>query len=101
MKQSVECLPKKQAHEEREIIARSYLILERRVICRLLEVAALPPEYLLEVRLDGEVASEAVGSDFLRAASLFELVSRGRVTPCTLKDVVEDMGDAREIFAQI
>ena len=47
--------------------------------------------YVIEVRYDGERAAAFAGADLLRAASAYQKIVRGAVTPCTLDDVLADL----------
>lgn len=48
------------------------------------------PEYYISVRLHHEQEIAYVGTDRDFALSLYSAVVQGQVTPCTLRDVVED-----------
>ena len=52
------------------------------------------PQYYVGILYAGERAAAYLGTNKERAARVFALLVRGRVTPCTLQDVVSDM----EIF---
>ena len=47
--------------------------------------------YVIEVRYDGERAAAFAGADLFRAASAYQKIVRGAVTPCTLTDVLADL----------
>ena len=47
--------------------------------------------YLLSVASDTDICTEAVGGDLMHAAALYQAVSEGFVTPCTLSDVLADL----------
>lgn len=49
------------------------------------------PQYYVEIFYAGERAAVCLGTDKERAGQIFDLLVRGRVTPCTLCDIVEDM----------
>ena len=99
MKESVECLSVSKKQSVREVLSRSYVVREHCAVCRLGEAAVTPPEFVIEVELGEERASACLGDSFLRAAAALELVVRGRVTPFTLQDVIDDMGEIGEILA--
>ena len=55
------------------------------------------PQYYIEIEYAGERAATCLGTDGERAARIFDLLVRGRVTPCTLCDIVKDMDALGEI----
>lgn len=56
-----------------------------------LTVTADGREYLLSVSSGADSCTEAVGGDLLHAAALYQAVSEGFVTPCTLSDILADL----------
>ena len=57
---------------------------------RLLCCTLTEPHYFAEITLGGERAAAYLGTG-ARARVLCGLLVRGRVTPCTLRDIVEDL----------
>ena len=49
------------------------------------------PQYYAEILYAGERATACLGTDRERAERIFELLVWGKVTPCTLCDIAEDM----------
>ncbi len=47
--------------------------------------------FYVSITMGDEEAHAAVGEDFLAAVRIYDSVVRGRVTPITLGDVVQDM----------
>lgn len=48
--------------------------------------------YAVEILLNGEAAMQMLGSDEMRAQRLFEIMVNECVTPCTLADILHDLG---------
>lgn len=48
------------------------------------------PEYYISVRLEQEHELAYVGTDHTLVLSLYDMIVQGKVTPCTLQDIVED-----------
>ena len=48
--------------------------------------------YAVEILLNGEAAMQMLGSDEMRAQRLFEMMVNECVTPCTLADILHDLG---------
>ena len=78
------CYPK-------EVISTSYPIEEATAVCRLYQTHPYPLCFSVEVELEGEKASAFLGVGFARAARIFEMLTEGAVTPCTLCDIVDDL----------
>ena len=58
-------------------------------------------EYYIEIVLSGERAAAHLGTERATAQHLFEKIVSGTVTPCTLKDIVQDIKNAQNPFTNI
>ncbi len=47
--------------------------------------------YLISIELRGERADSYLGEDLLRAWEVYSKIVRGAVTPCSLREVLEDL----------
>ena len=62
-----------------------------RVRYRLLSLGLSRETYIVVLESNNEFAAECLGVDISEAKSVFDAISRGRVTPMFLEDVVRDM----------
>ena len=62
-----------------------------RVVHRYADASAEPPLFALGMEGGGDRSLCLVGDDEARARRLFRGMARLTVTPCTLRDIVEDM----------
>ena len=94
MEMQSEALAKSQVASE-QIIKQERLFLQNDdVQYRLLERSAC---FLLRIERGEECCLLDLGQGFSRAARIFELFVKGRVTPCTAEDIWRDMLVAEEI----
>ena len=84
-----------QAVALKEIFARSYPVDERSATCRLLATESEPAAFLIEIEFDEARRRVLLGEGFARAALIFEALVKGRVTPCTLADIIADLRAGR------
>ena len=75
----------------REVISTSYPIEEETAVCRLYQTHPYPLCFSVEIEFGKERARAFLGAGFARAARIFELLTEGAVTPCTLCDIVEGL----------
>ena len=67
------------------------------VACRLWRIVpkrndhSLPCHYALELSARGQRHMQSVGQNLREAIAIMDLLVRNTVTPCTLKDVLEDL----------
>lgn len=62
----------------------------KQVFYRLYEYHGADLWYEVEIELTGERETASLGSDFSRAADIYKALFLGEVTPCTLKNIIED-----------
>lgn len=75
-------------HEE-TMIRETCLSLAGYDVCyRLFERSS---HFVIEITLDADCRRSDVGKSFSHAAHLYELLVEGEVTPCTMRDVLEDL----------
>lgn len=58
------------------------------------------PEYYVEILFGAERAAARLGEDYPSAQILFDKLVAGTVTPCTLRDVIEDIKNSRNYSLQ-
>ena len=75
----------------REVIRVSFPVEEKTATCRLYQTHPYPLCFSVEIEFEGECARAFLGEGFIRAARIFEMLTKGAVTPCTLCDVVEGL----------
>ena len=66
----------------------------RAAVYRLCVCCFSVPQYAVEVIFGEERSAAYLGEDKKASAGLFELLVCGEVTPCTLRDIVEDLRHA-------
>ena len=47
--------------------------------------------FFIEISFDADRSQAEVGDSFSRAAYLYDLLVEGEVTPCTMRDILEDL----------
>lgn len=65
-------------------------IIGKQVFYRLYEYHGADLRYEMEIELTGERENASLGSDLTRATDIYKALFLGEVTPCTLKNIIED-----------
>lgn len=77
--------------KERNLIKEDVqIIIGKQVFYRLYEYRGADLWYEVEIELTGERENASLGSDLTRAADIYKALFLGEVTPCTLKNIIED-----------
>ncbi len=77
--------------KERNLIKEDVqIIIGKQVFYRLYEYRGADLWYEVEIELTGERETASLGSDLTRATDIYKALFLGEVTPCTLKNIIED-----------
>ena len=77
--------------KERNLIKEDVqTIIGKQVFYRLYEYRDADLRYEMEIELTGERENASLGSDLTRAPDIYKALFLGEVTPCTLKNIIED-----------
>ena len=81
---------KRRCGRAEEILSKRYAVDDRYAVCRLLKTDAEPSAFAVRIEFEGEVGEAYLGESVARAAQIFEILVCGRVTPCTMCDIIAD-----------